>query len=59
MATPTTKWADVLGNNLPDGEATRTTEQGDTRVTAQGDTRVTSESEPNTVTPTSWSEDEY
>lgn len=59
IAEPTTNWADVFGNNLPLAQSTRTTAQGDTRVTAQGDTRVTSESQPNTVTPTGWTEDEY
>lgn len=52
-------WANVFGNNLPAIQSTRTTAQGDTRTTAQGDTRVTSESQPNTVIPTIWTEDEY
>lgn len=52
-------WANVFGNNLPTTQSTRTTAQGDTRTTAQGDKRVTSESQPNTVIPTTWTEDEY
>lgn len=59
IAESTTMWANDFGANLPDGESTRTTAQGDTRVTAQGDTRITSESQANTITPTAWSEDEY
>lgn len=59
IAESATAWANVFGNNLPESSEDRVTAQGDTRVTAQGDTRVTSESQPNTVTPTAWTQDEY